>query len=40
MQALKSVRAQESSQKQDLVVVLTLDGVDSNDVAKIDKIQD
>lgn len=39
MQALKSILAQESVQKRDLVAELTLDGVDNNDVAKIDKVE-
>lgn len=39
MQALKLTPAQESNQKQDLVAVLTLDGVDNNDVAKINQIE-
>lgn len=38
MRALKSILAQESDRKQDSVAELTLDGVDNNDVAKIDKV--
>lgn len=39
MQASKSILARESNQMQDLVAELTLDGVDNNDVAKINRIQ-
>lgn len=39
MQALKSIQAQESGQKQDLVAELTLDDVDNNDVAEINKVE-
>lgn len=37
MRALKSTPAQESGRKQDLVAEWTLDGVDNNDVAKINE---
>lgn len=39
MQALKLILAQGLSQKQDLAAAWTLDGVDSNDVAVMNKIK-